>query len=128
MQRWCHHRVFAAVTTGTILLVENNPWIRAMTADMLAECGYTVLEAENANGAMLVLSECDRLDILLTDVNLPGDLNGIELSAIAARDLPDLKVVLTSESHVPEAPWLSDRGRYLPKPFRSEQLRAALTP
>jgi CheY-like chemotaxis protein len=114
------------MTIRTVLLVEDEPWIRAMTADMLAECGYTVFEAENGSDAIALLSEHDKLDILVTDVNLPGALDGIELSEIASRDLPHLKVVLTSGSGLPEAARLPDRGSYLPKPFRPDELRAAL--
>ncbi len=77
-----------------ILLVEDEPFIRATTADYLTDLGHTVFEAKDAPSALKVL-DAQRVDLLLTDVGLPGQ-TGIEL-AVQSRDrFPGLKVVLAT--------------------------------
>ena len=109
-----------------ILLVEDEPFIRAITADYLADLGHTVFEAKDAPSALKVL-DAEGVDLLLTDVGLPGE-TGIEL-ALQSRDrFPSIKVVLaTGYRMVDAAPdgRLSD-AVVLTKPYTIETLAKAL--
>ncbi len=110
-----------------ILLVEDEPFIRAATADYLTELGHTVFEAKDAASALKVL-DAERVDLLLTDICLPGQ-TGIELAHQCLDRFPSLKVVLAS-GYSPPADSTPD-GRLsdaiiLTKPYTIETLATAL--
>jgi CheY-like chemotaxis protein len=77
-----------------ILVVEDEPFIRAATADYLRDLGHTVHEARNAAAALKVL-DAEGIDLLLTDVGLPGQ-TGIELALLSRDRFPGIKVVLAT--------------------------------
>ena len=109
-----------------ILLVEDEPFIRAATADYLTDLGHTVFEAKDAASAFKVL-DAEGVDLLLTDVGLPGQ-TGIEL-ALQSRDrLPGIKVVLATGYRTPDCAQdarLAD-AVVLTKPYTIETLAKAL--
>jgi CheY-like chemotaxis protein len=79
-----------------ILAVEDNPDIRATVVNQLRGLGYRVREAEDANAALAILGAAERVDLLFTDMILPGGINGKELATEARTKCPDLKVLFTS--------------------------------
>jgi len=72
----------------SVLLVEDEPLLRAVTSDHLRDEGFRVIEAAAAAEAIALLEQHPDIDVLFTDVNLPGVLDGLELSAGAARICP----------------------------------------
>ncbi|WP_434676284.1 PAS domain S-box protein [Pseudomonas sp. D3-10] len=76
----------------TVLLVEDEPAVRMLVLDLLATLGYTALEAEDAKRALVLLESEQRIDLLVTDVGLPG-MNGRQLAEIARQHRPGLKVL-----------------------------------
>ena len=80
------------VGNQTILAVEDNPDLRATVARQLRDLGYRVCEAESASDALAVLGDAERVDLLFTDMMLPGGVNGKELATEARAKRPDLKV------------------------------------
>jgi CheY-like chemotaxis protein len=82
----------AAIAGETVLLVEDDPAVRMLVLDLLQALGYTALEAEDANAALPLLELDQRIDLLVTDVGLPG-MNGRQLAEIARQHRPDLKVL-----------------------------------
>jgi PAS domain S-box-containing protein len=85
------------VTKGTILLVEDETNVREFAAAVLQQEGYTLLQAKSAENALEVWQwHSARVDLLLTDVVLPGELSGIDLGASLQEERPSLKVVLTT--------------------------------
>jgi PAS domain S-box-containing protein len=80
----------------TVLLVEDNAPLRRVTARQLAELGYRVREAADAEAALAVLSAGDRVDLLFTDVVMPGTMDGLDLAIDASSQRSDIKVLLTS--------------------------------
>jgi len=79
-----------------ILVVEDRHDVRKTARRMLTGLGYDVVEAADGNEALGVLSADRRIDLLFTDVVLPGDLNGLHLAQEAQNRHPDLKVLYTS--------------------------------
>ena len=77
----------------TILLVEDEPAIRAMAAEQLRELGYRVIEAEDGTAALNVLRSNLRVNALVTDVGLPGGLNGRQIADAARERRPGLPVL-----------------------------------
>jgi PAS domain S-box-containing protein len=77
---------------GTILVVEDEAIVRMLLVDALEEQGYTVLEAEDGNAALGIVASLERIDLLATDVGLPG-INGRQLAEMARSLRPNLKVL-----------------------------------
>ncbi len=86
--------------SGTVLLVEDEAAIRAMAAEMLAELGCRVLEAADGPAGLRILEGGARIDLLVTDVGLPGGLNGRQLADAARERRPALPVLfITGYAH-----------------------------
>src|ERR1700675_4204901 len=81
---------------GTILVVEDEVLVRMALAETLRDEGYSVLEAANADEALGVLASATPLDVVLTDVNMPGSLDGVALGRYARMTKPALKVIVVS--------------------------------
>lgn len=80
----------------TILVVDDNAPALQTTVDALESFGYSVLTAEDGPSALRILADHPEVDLLLTDVVMPGGLNGIELAREAQANRPDLRVLFTS--------------------------------
>jgi CheY-like chemotaxis protein len=80
----------------TILAVEDNVGLRAVLVRQLTTAGYRVLEAENARVALDIVESELAIDLLLTDIVMPGGMNGHELARRASGLRPKLKILLTS--------------------------------
>jgi CheY-like chemotaxis protein len=80
----------------TILIVEDEILIRMDLADYLRECGYQVIEASNADEAMAVFQSGRQVGIALSDIQMPGSMDGFGLTRWIRANRPDTKVILTS--------------------------------
>jgi CheY-like chemotaxis protein len=80
----------------TILVVEDNAQLRRVAERQLTELGYTVREADSAVPALAILSGTDAVDLLFTDIVMPGAMDGLDLAYQARRLQQGLKVLLTS--------------------------------
>ena len=79
-----------------ILMVEDNASLRRATARQLQDLGYQVREAENAEAALVILTSGDRVDLLFSDVVMPGTMDGLDLANLATRARRGIKILLTS--------------------------------
>jgi len=79
-----------------ILLVEDEPSVQLVMADVLTDNGYTVLSAHTGQAAMRHILSSARIDLLLTDVGLPGGMNGRQLADAARQHRADLKVLFVT--------------------------------
>lgn len=82
--------------TETVLVVEDNPTLRNMVAMMLEQLGYKALKAENGAAALEIMESGGGIDVMVTDVLMPGGMNGIELAKRVRTSHPDLTILLTS--------------------------------
>ena len=108
-----------------ILVVEDDILVRTVVSAYLRECGYDVAEAGNADEAIHVMKSDMKVDILFTDVTLPGSsLDGFGLAQWARRRRPDLKVILTSGAQrtAKSAGDLCEAGPMLAKPYDHAEL------
>ncbi len=80
----------------TILVVEDDPDVRKLTVALLKRLGYVVLEAEDGETALSIFEENPDIDLLLSDVVLPGDISGPEIADSARRQRADLNVLFMS--------------------------------
>lgn len=104
-----------------VLLVDDDEDVRETAAEMLEELGYVVLQAESGQQALSILDRSPDLDVLVTDVRMPG-MTGLELSAEALSRRHGLRVILISGFFRPQALTC----RFLQKPFRTHELEAAI--
>jgi CheY-like chemotaxis protein len=112
-----------SLETGKVLLVDDEAAVRSTTADMLANLGYTIVEAASAREALDLLEQGLRPNLLLTDHLMPG-MTGTDLAREVRSRWPDCALLLVSgfaevEGVAPDLPRLT-------KPFRQEELTAAL--
>lgn len=104
-----------------ILVVDDEPLVRLLLADTLRDAGFTVAEAASADEALTYCHAHQNVDLVFTDVQMPGSMNGIELVA-ALHDLnPFLPVIVTSggvgREDVPDVPFIA-------KPYELEKAQA----
>jgi CheY-like chemotaxis protein len=111
-----------AASAGAVLLVDDEPLVRASTADMLGELGYQVTEAGSADQALSLLWSGPRVDVLITDHLMPG-MTGADLARAVRERWPDQRVLIISGYADVES--VSDLPR-LAKPFRQADLAASL--
>jgi two-component system, response regulator PdtaR len=82
--------------TPTIMVVEDEPFLRFAVAEALREEGLTVVEAAGADDALRHLGTTDTVDLVFTDHRMPGTMTGAELASTIKRRWPSLPVVMTS--------------------------------
>ena len=102
------------------VLVEDEVLIRVVIADYLRECGYRVYEAVNASEALAMLQAPEvSIDIVFSDVEMPGDMDGFGLARWVRANMPSVQVILTSgvERSANIAATLCEAGPLLEKPY-----------
>jgi two-component system, cell cycle sensor histidine kinase and response regulator CckA len=116
--------------TEKILLVEDEPSVRSAAAKLLVVHGYEVVTACTGGDALKLWREhCDTIALLVTDLAMPGGVNGRELALQLLVERPDLKVLFTSgysAELVDGQLDLSPGQRFLHKPFHPKQLLEAI--
>ncbi|QSQ26008.1 response regulator [Pyxidicoccus parkwayensis] len=111
--------------TETLLVVEDDPEVRATAVELLTELGYHVLKAADGASALAVLQSGISIDLLFTDVVMPGPVRSPELARQARALLPDLEVLFTSgytENAIVHGGRLDPGVHLLSKPYRREDL------
>ncbi|MFV3130086.1 ATP-binding protein [Niveispirillum sp. KHB5.9] len=107
----------------TILVVDDEPLVRMLAVEQLEECGYAVLEAEDAASALRILNGPHPVNLLVTDVGLPGGMNGRQLADAARMARPGLEVLFITgyaENAVLNHGHLEPRMHVMTKPFQME--------
>jgi CheY-like chemotaxis protein len=115
--------------TAVVLVVEDELPIRMVIADVLSDLGYTVLEAGDGGSALKILEAGTLIDLLITDVGLPGGTNGRQLADTARQRRPDLKVLFITgyaESAAVRNGLIEEGMQVMTKPFALEALAAKI--
>lgn len=105
----------------TILVVDDHAPILSLFGMVLKKAGYDVLTAESPAGAMALAARCRRLDLLITDMTMPGRINGEDLAEAICAARPELRVILIS-GFIQEAVRSREGWSFLQKPFNSAAL------
>jgi signal transduction histidine kinase/CheY-like chemotaxis protein len=109
----------------TVLVVDDEPTVRMLVTEVLEDLGYTAIEAADGAGGLKLLQSDVRIDLLVTDVGLPGGLNGRQVADAARVSRPDLKVLFITgyaENAVLSHGHLDPGMHVLTKPFAMEAL------
>jgi CheY-like chemotaxis protein len=119
----------AAVSPATILVVEDDPDVRALVVELLAGWGHRVLSAVDGAMALAILDRDPSIRLMFSDVVMPGKLSGGELAERARRLRPDLKVLLTSgfiEHPALRSAPIDGIAAFIAKPYRPRVLAAQI--
>ena len=115
--------------TTRVLLVEDEPFVRSITAEVLRDAGFDVVEAANGDEAVVLLDTYNNFDVVCTDVQIPGTRDGIGVAAYARTLCPAIPVLVVSAY----AARLNDRlrtlvpaAKFIAKPYGSKQVVEAL--
>ena len=104
----------------TALVVEDDRDQRALVGALLEECDMKVVECGTAEAAAVAMEHLrDTLVMIFVDVNLAGNMNGVELATLARQSLPHVAVVVTSGGQMPEMP---EDTVFMQKPWRALDL------
>ena len=118
----------AAAAGELILVVEDNATVRKSVVRQLEKLGYRTLEAEDGQGALALLDRDPRIDLLFSDVVMPGGMSGRQLAAAVRRRRPDVKILLTSgfPDKARDARASERKEPVLGKPYRQRDLALKL--
>ena len=105
-----------------VLVVEDEPLVRMTAVDAVEEAGFEALEAANADAAIAILEKRNDIRILFTDINMPGSMDGMKLAAAVRGRWPPIEIIVTSGRYRIQESQLPERGVFLPKPYRTDDV------
>ena len=111
-----------ALRGKTILIVEDEPLVRMCAAETLADVGYSVVEAGTADEALQIISTGTPLAAVMTDIEMPGSVDGLELARCIEAKWPSIGVVVVSGRRLPHPDELPRQALFLAKPYSEELL------
>ena len=109
-----------------VLVVEDETFIRMDAVDMLGRAGFDVVEAANAAEAIKVLELHSDIQLIFTDIDMPGSMNGLELAAAVRDRWPPVKIIATSGHFKVHAGDLPSDARFISKPYQPTQVANAI--
>lgn len=109
-----------------VLVVEDEPLVRENAVDMIEDAGWKPIPASNPAEALRLLGEGREVDVLFTDITMPGGMDGIALAECVHQLHPEIEILVTSGKHVIANDNLPDDGTFLRKPYGFEDLVAAI--
>ena len=116
-----------AASSAVVLVVEDEPDVRMVVVELLSDLGFTVLEAADGRSGLQILESGTRIDLLLTDVGLPGGMNGRQLADAARQRRPELHVLFVTgyaESVAASNGQMEPGMQVMIKPFSLDALAA----
>jgi len=109
-----------ASNSHTVLVVEDEPFIRLMLADLLLDEGYRVVEAANVLEAIAILGR-EPIDTVITDIDMPGGLSGIDLANMIHAVFKRVGIIIVSGQHA-DCKKLPFTARFRSKPYRFDDI------
>lgn len=109
-----------------VLVVEDSAIIRMGAVDLVLSAGYEVLEACNAEEAIRILELRDDIDLVFTDVQMPGTMDGIKLSHFIRNRWAPVKLIVASGAAILEESMLPSGSRFFSKPYDDHTITDAM--
>lgn len=111
---------------ATVLIVEDELFVRMMAVDALEDAGYLTVEAQDADQALILLEVRKDIDLVFTDIKMPGEVDGLGLARRILERWPDIPVILTSGHLYREDTMMPPSVPFLQKPYRAATLIAEM--
>jgi two-component system, response regulator PdtaR len=111
---------------AVILAVEDEALVRGFLAEMLGDAGHTVIEAANADEAIEILEARRDIEIIITDVNMPGSMDGVKLASVVRGRWPPIKIIVASGATRLSRDQLPPGSQFLAKPYGREPVLQAV--
>jgi two-component system, response regulator PdtaR len=105
-----------------VLVVEDEPLVRIAAADALVDRGIMARAAGDASEALQALDKHPRIGVVFTDINMPGEPDGLGLAQQVSVERPDVEILVTSGARQLSDEELPDDGVFLAKPYSPERL------
>ncbi|MCB5176628.1 response regulator transcription factor [Microvirga lenta] len=99
------------------LIVEDEMLVRMVLVDTLMDDGFEVIEATSADEALLALNRRDDVDLVISDVEMPGSINGFTLARRVAEERPNIGIIIVSGRASPQQGDLPEGANFIAKPF-----------
>ena len=110
-----------------ILIVEDEPLVRMIAVDLVEEAGFEAIEASDADEAIALLEQVSDIRILMTDIDMPGSMNGLKLAAAVRDRWPPIKIVMVSGKQRPLMSEMPEQSLFFSKPYDIRKMADTLT-
>jgi len=110
-----------------VLVVEDESLVRMYAVDVLEDAGYDVIEAANAEQALAQLDARPDIDVMFTDINMPGEMDGFALARAVHQLHPRVHVILTSGRIRLDRSSIPEIKAFVPKPYTAQKLTGLLS-
>lgn len=117
---------FARLKEPIALVVDDEPLVRMDAVDIISDEGYAIVEATTADQAYEFLDRHSSLQLVFTDVQMPGEMDGFDLARVVAKRWPHICVVIASGAAVPGPGDIPDNANFISKPFTAELVHEVL--
>ena len=118
------HPLFHSVIT--VLVVEDEPLIRMDICDQLNDLGFNVVEAANADTAIEKLNASADIQVIFTDIDMPGSMDGLKLASAVRDRWPPVRIIITSGQRSVVAADMPRDSRFFSKPYMAKAVAAAM--
>ncbi|WP_405049301.1 MULTISPECIES: response regulator [unclassified Rhizobium] len=108
-----------------VLVVEDEPFLRLSTVADLEDDGFIVLEASSADEAIEIIEGRPDIQVIFTDIDMPGSMDGLRLAAFVRDRWPPIKIIITSGNNLPGASLPRDVP-FMGKPYKRQDVTSAI--
>jgi CheY-like chemotaxis protein len=109
-----------------VLVVEDDPLVRALAVEIVEEAGYVALEASDADEAVAILETRSDIALLFTDINMPGSIDGLKLAHAVRDRWPPIKIVMVSGKVALTADDMPSNSQFFAKPYQASRMISEL--
>ena len=120
--KWTAALMVGKAPKFVVLVVEDEAMLRVLAADLVEDAGFSAIVAQNADEAISILESRSDIDLLFTDIHMPGSMDGLKLAHAVRNRWPPIKIVIVSgKSKLTNAELPTD-SRFLRKPYLAEDI------
>jgi CheY-like chemotaxis protein len=114
------------IARNTVLVVEDEGLVRLDAVESLRAAGFQVVEAGSADEALRAFEAREDIDLVFTDIDIPGAMDGLELARFLHQRRPQVRLILTSGTVRPAAHEIPEAGEFLRKPYCTQVVASTI--
>lgn len=111
-----------AINRPLVFVVDDEALLRLDAVDFLNKAGYATIEAGSGADALALIEENPDVRVVFTDINMPGDYDGLELAARVSRRWPEIQLIVASGRPFPAEQHLPVHGHFVSKPYTAASI------